>query len=62
MSVFKGRSTSGKSAVLHSKPQFSVQHGGRSDILQHIKKRKHAIAAETKSCSEKKRLILPKKL
>jgi hypothetical protein len=26
------------------KSQFSVQHGGRSDILQHIKKRKYAIA------------------
>jgi hypothetical protein len=37
------------------KSQFSTEHGGRSDILQHIKKkkRKHAIAAETKSCSKK---------
>jgi hypothetical protein len=35
------------------KSQFSVEHGGRSDILQHIKKRKHTIAAETKSCSKK---------
>jgi uncharacterized protein YcsI (UPF0317 family) len=35
------------------KSQFTVEHGGRSDIPQHIKKRKHAIAAETKSCSEK---------
>jgi hypothetical protein len=35
------------------KPQFSIQHGSRSDILQHIKKRKHAIAAETKSCNKK---------
>jgi hypothetical protein len=35
------------------KSQFSVEHGGRSDIQQHIKKRKHAIAAETKSCSKK---------
>jgi hypothetical protein len=34
------------------KSQFSIQYGGRSDILQHIKKRKHAIAAETKSCSK----------
>jgi 2-oxoglutarate dehydrogenase complex dehydrogenase (E1) component-like enzyme len=33
--------------------QFSTQHGGRSGILQHIKKRKHAIAAETKSCSKR---------
>jgi ribosomal protein S27AE len=32
------------------KSQFSIEHGGRPDILQHIKKRKHAIAAETKSC------------
>jgi hypothetical protein len=35
------------------KSQFSIEHGGRSDILQYIKKRKHAIAAETKSCSKK---------
>jgi 2-oxoglutarate dehydrogenase complex dehydrogenase (E1) component-like enzyme len=35
------------------KSQFSIEHGSRSDILQHIKKRKHAIAAETKSCSKK---------
>jgi hypothetical protein len=35
------------------KSQFSIEHGGRSDILQSIKKRKHAIAAETKSCSKK---------
>jgi hypothetical protein len=35
------------------KSQFLIQHGGRSDILQHMKTRKHAIAAETKSCSKK---------
>jgi hypothetical protein len=35
------------------KSQFSTEHGGRSDILQHIKKRKHTIAAETKGCSKK---------
>jgi hypothetical protein len=35
------------------KSQFSIEHGGRSDIPQHIKKRKHAIAADTKSCSKK---------
>jgi hypothetical protein len=35
------------------KSLFSTEHGGRFDILQYIKKRKHAIAAETKSCSEK---------
>jgi hypothetical protein len=35
------------------KSQFSIEHGGRSDILQRIKKRKQAIAAETKSCSKK---------
>jgi hypothetical protein len=35
------------------KSQFSIEHGGGSDILQHIKKRKHSIAAETKSCSKK---------
>jgi hypothetical protein len=35
------------------KSQFSIQHGGRSDVLQHIKKRKHAIAEEIKSCSIK---------
>jgi hypothetical protein len=35
------------------KSQFSIEHGGRSDILQHIKRRKHATAAETKSRSKK---------
>jgi hypothetical protein len=35
------------------KSQFSIDHGGHTNILQHIKKRKHAIAAETKSCSKK---------
>jgi hypothetical protein len=30
------------------KSQFSIHHGGHSDILQHIKKRKHSTAAETK--------------
>jgi hypothetical protein len=35
------------------KSQFSIEHGGHSDILQHIKERKHAIAAETKSCTKK---------
>jgi hypothetical protein len=30
-----------------------MQHGGCSDIPQYIKKRKQAIAAETKSCSKK---------
>jgi predicted nucleic acid-binding Zn finger protein len=33
--------------------RFSVEYGGHSDILQHIKKIKHAVAAETKSCSKK---------
>jgi hypothetical protein len=32
---------------------LSIEHGGHSDILQHISKRKHAIAAETESCSKK---------
>jgi hypothetical protein len=35
------------------KSQFSIKHGGRSDILQRIKKRKHATAAETRSCNKK---------
>jgi hypothetical protein len=35
------------------KSQFSIKRGRRSDILQHIKKRKHAVAAETESCSKK---------
>jgi hypothetical protein len=35
------------------KSQFSTEHGGHSDILEHIKKRKHTTAAETKSCSIK---------
>jgi hypothetical protein len=33
--------------------QFPIEHGVHSDILQLIKKRKHAIAAETRSCSKK---------
>jgi hypothetical protein len=35
------------------KSQFSIQHGGRSDIQQRFKKIKHAVAAQTKSCSKK---------
>jgi hypothetical protein len=35
------------------KSEFSIKHRGCSDILQHIKKRKRAIAAETKSFSKK---------
>jgi hypothetical protein len=31
--------------------QFSKKHGGRSDILQHIKTIKDAITAENKNCS-----------
>jgi hypothetical protein len=42
----------GKVLCSISKSQFSIEHGGRSDVLQHITKRKHAIAAETKSCSK----------
>jgi hypothetical protein len=44
------------------KSEFSIEHGGRTDILQHIKKRKHATAAETKVAVKKEHLILPKKL
>jgi hypothetical protein len=36
-----------------SKSQFSIQHRDHSDILKHIKNRKHETAAETKSCSKK---------
>jgi hypothetical protein len=43
----------GKVLCFLCKSQFSVDHGGCSDILQHIRKRKHTIAAETKSCSKK---------
>jgi hypothetical protein len=41
--------------VLYSicKSNFSIEHGGCSNILQYIKKRKHAVAAETKSCCKK---------
>jgi hypothetical protein len=42
------------------KSQLSIQHGNQSDILQHIKKRKHSIAAETKSCSKKVTSYFPK--
>jgi hypothetical protein len=43
----------GKVLCCICKSQFSIQHGGHSDILQHIKKRKHAIAADNKICSKK---------
>jgi hypothetical protein len=43
----------GKMLCSICKSQFSIEHGGHSNILQHIKKRKHAIAAETKSCGKK---------
>jgi hypothetical protein len=42
----------GKALCSICKSQFSIQHEGHSDIQQHIKKRKHAIAAGTKSCSK----------
>jgi hypothetical protein len=42
------------------KSEFSIEHGSRSDILQHIKKRKHATAAETKSCCKKSNVFLTK--
>jgi hypothetical protein len=35
------------------KSQFSIQHVGRSNVLQHIKKRKYEISLETKSFSKK---------
>jgi hypothetical protein len=35
------------------KSQFSTEHGGCSDILQHIKNRKCTITAETKSTTKK---------
>jgi hypothetical protein len=35
------------------KSQFPIKHGGCSNTLQHIKKRKHPTAAETKGCSKK---------
>jgi 2-oxoglutarate dehydrogenase complex dehydrogenase (E1) component-like enzyme len=43
----------GKVLCFVCKSQFSIEHGGRSDILQHIKKRKQVIVAESKSCSKK---------
>jgi hypothetical protein len=33
--------------------QISIQYGGPSDTMQHIKKRRRTIAVETKSCSKK---------
>jgi hypothetical protein len=44
----------GKVLFFICKSQFSIQHGGRSAIQQHMKKRKHAVSAETESCSKKK--------
>jgi hypothetical protein len=35
------------------KSQVLIERGDCSDMLKHIKKRKHAIAAETKRCSKK---------
>jgi hypothetical protein len=43
----------GKMLCSICKSHFSIEPGGRSDILQVIKKRIHAIAAEAKSCSKK---------
>jgi hypothetical protein len=43
----------GKVLCCVCKSQISVEHGGHSDILQHIKKRKHAVATESRSCSKK---------
>jgi hypothetical protein len=34
------------------KSQFSIWYGDRSDVMQHIKKSKRTIAADTKSCSK----------
>jgi hypothetical protein len=38
----------GKMLCFTFKSQISREHGGCSSILQHIKKRKHTISAETK--------------
>jgi 2-oxoglutarate dehydrogenase complex dehydrogenase (E1) component-like enzyme len=35
------------------KSQFLIRHGGRSDILQHIKKRSNTTATETEGFSKK---------
>jgi hypothetical protein len=43
----------GKVLCFICRSQFSIEHGSGSNLLQHIKERKHAIAVETKSCSEK---------
>jgi hypothetical protein len=43
----------GKVLCCICKSHFSIDHSGRSDILHHIKKRKHRITAETKGCSKK---------
>jgi hypothetical protein len=49
----KGDQQVGKVLCPIYKSQFSTEHGGRSDVLQHIKKRKHTIPTETKSCIKK---------
>jgi hypothetical protein len=41
----------GKALCSICNSQLSIGHGGFSDMPQHIKKRKHRIAVETKSCS-----------
>jgi hypothetical protein len=43
----------GKVLCSIGKSRFAIEHGGHSDILQHIMKRKHAVATETKRCSKK---------
>jgi hypothetical protein len=43
----------GKVLCSISKSQFSIEHGSHCEILQHIKKRKHAIAEETESYSKR---------
>jgi hypothetical protein len=43
----------GKVLCTICKSQLSTLREGRSDMLQHVKKGKHATTAETKSYSEK---------
>jgi uncharacterized Zn finger protein (UPF0148 family) len=49
----KENQQTGKVLCSICKSQFSTEHGDRSDILQHIKEKKHTTAAETKSLSKK---------
>jgi len=50
---FLAESDNGKVLCTVCRAHFSIEHGGRSDITQHIAKKKHKEAAAAKSDSHK---------